>query len=202
MNTKETQTFIDHCNLYFHQVEPQILEPKCENILRFRMLLYTPSKKYNFWKLVTLGVSDYKMPRSRTALGNRNEYVLFIDRSENLFDEDTVQWYIKCLINLANPPIVEEYALSFGHSVEWGEAEDTDMVGAYVEMPQVIESIKFLQCKLDMFKKITCLQAVLLTREDMDKLRELGEEKFDYWLYPEDRKHMHFISERRRSDKF
>lgn len=149
-----------------------------------------------------MGASDYKMPKTPNALGNRNEYVMFIDPSENLRDQEVASWYYMNLLEIATSPISEKYFLSYGHSVEWPESDDSDMVGAFLALPQVIEDVGFLRCKLGILKEIICLQVVLLTRKEIDWLMEIGPEQFDNELYPADNGPWHIICERFRSEKF
>ena len=75
------------------------------------------------------------------------------------------------------------------------------MVGAFLEMPEVVEDVGVLRCKLGLMKTVVCLQVILLNREELDKLLEIGNERFAEFVYPEEGER-HFICERSRSDKF
>ena len=79
--------------------------------------------------------------------------------------------------------------------------ENSDMVGAYLEMPQMIQDTGILRCKLGLMKTTACLQVILLTREEIDRKLEIGAEQFSYFLYPEEGR-PHYLCERRRSEKF
>jgi len=168
------------------------------------VLLYEPSDAYPFWKMVTMGASDFKMPDAPKLLGNRNEYMIFVDASVDLEDRDVTEWYYNRLMEVAFYPIEANCCITYGHSLEWGEYEEepSDIVGAFIEMPQILEDIGALKCKMGMFKTVTCLQAVLLTRKEIDRLVEIGPEAFSAYLYPEGEEPMHYLSERYRSDKF
>lgn len=54
-----------------------------------------------FWKLVTAGASDYKMSAPRGVLGKRNEYMMFIDASEDMDDQETAVCLQVVLLNRA-----------------------------------------------------------------------------------------------------
>ena len=50
------------------------------------LLKYPPTEKYPFWKLVTMGASDFRMRKLPGSLGDRNEYIMFIDPSVDMND--------------------------------------------------------------------------------------------------------------------
>ena len=92
-------------------------------------------------------------------------------------------------------------ALTWGHSIVWGRQPETDMVGAYLDLPYPIEGSGFSVCTLGPLKKAQCLQVTLLTEEEIQKLIRLGPEKFCDFLYPQKGK-PHFFSQRYRSEIF
>ncbi len=201
MTTKEMDKLIAHCDRYFGQTEPMILhhlvqEPHVD------VLRYPPNEAYPFWKLVTMGASDFFMPRTKPTLGNRNEYVMFIDPQEDLEDPSTVGWYVDRLYLLAVYPRMQNIHVTYGHSVEWGEEEDSNMVSAFLEMPQIIPNVGFLRCKLGLLKKTVLLQAIPLTRQETDRLLELGPQEYSERLYPDDGGQMHFLAQQYRTEKF
>jgi hypothetical protein len=59
-----------------------------------------------------------------------------------------------------------------------------------------------LRCKLGMLKTVACLQTVLLNREELNQLMQIGPQAFSEYLYPDDDGKQHFLSERHRSDRF
>ena len=50
---------------------------------------------------VTAGASDYKMSAPRGALGKRNEYMMFIDASEDMDDQEAAVCLQVVLLNRA-----------------------------------------------------------------------------------------------------
>lgn len=160
MNTKEMDKLMDHFSKYFEQGDPMILHPIVMEP-HIDILIFEPTRKYNFWKLVTMGASDYKM-NGRNSLGNRNEYMMFIDADENLDNQNTLDWYRDQLLEVALYPFANNGFLSYGHSVEWTPEADEEMVGAFLEFPQVIEDSGILRCKLGLLKTAICLQVTLL----------------------------------------
>ena len=54
---------------------------------------------------------------------------------------------------------------------------------------------------ISFIKTTVCLQVVLLTREEINRLVEIGPEAFSYYLYPDEGK-SHFLSQRKRTEEF
>ena len=205
MKNSEMDKLMAHLSHYFKQGDPRVIHNPTMVDPHIDVLLYEPCEAYPFWKMVTMGASDFKMPDAPKMLGSRNEYMIFVDASINLEDRDVTEWYYNRLMDVAFYPIEQNCCITYGHSLEWGEEYDeapSDIVGAFIEMPQILEDAGALHCKLGTFKKATCLQAVLLTRAEIERLLEMGPEAFSEYLYPEDGGEMHYLSERYRSEKF
>lgn len=203
MNAREMEKFTAHCEEYFEQPTDMVLHPMKEGMPHIDVLRYKPTEKYPFWKLVTMGASDFKMPKLENSLGNRNEYMIFVDPRLDLTDREVLGWYYNILLGIAHYPAAANIAVTYAHSVEWGEAEEgCDMEGAFLEFPQMIENTGILRCKLGIFKTVICLQAITLTRSEIDKLLEIGPQEFSSFLYPEDGSAAHFLCEKKRTDRF
>lgn len=203
MRSAEADKFIKHINSYLGQDDVNVIHSGNPYISNISLLKYPPTEKYPFWKLVTMGASDFRMHRMEGSFGNRNEYMFFIHPSEDLDDNDTLDWYFRQLMEIAIYPRMEDAHVSYGHSMEWGSDGESDMVGAFFEMPQMIEDSGILQCKLGFMKTAVCLQAVLLTRSEVDRVLEIGPEAFSEYLYPEDETApRHYLAERYRTEKF
>lgn len=202
MKKKEMDKLIRHFDTYFEQSDCAVLSPITSE-LQIYGLLYKPNQVYPFWKFVTMGASDYKMPAPKhTLLGNRNEYIMFIDPSEDMTNQDVSNWYFNKLSEIARHPIATNSFVTYGHSIEWASNNEEEMVAAYLELPQIIKEFGILRCKLGLMKTAICLQVVLLNREETNKLLQIGSEQFSYFLYPDKIGRPHFICERSRSEKF
>ncbi len=202
MDTRQMNKFTDHCNRYFYQTDPMVLHSTSQDPIHIDVLRYAPNQKYPFWKLVTMGASDYKMPNPTTKqMDDRNEYMFAVEPEVDLNDLAVCSWYYHTLLEIATAPMTDHYFMTYGHSVEWPEQEDSDMVGAYISMPQILEDVAFLHCRLGLTKRVTCLQAIPLTRQEMDHLMEIGPEAFDEFLYPYEGDD-HYLCQQYRSDKF
>ncbi len=201
MTTKEMDVLIDHCNRHFKQNDVMVMHND-QMRPHVDILRYPPSKACPYWKLVTMGASDYLMPNRKNSLGRRNEYVIFVDPEEPLYEMESCLWYMETLLTVALYPRQSKLYLSYSHSMEWGEEEGSDMVGAFLEFPQLIEDVSFLRCKLGFLKEAVILQPVFLTRAEVDKALEMGPEAFSNWMYPEGEEKAHFLCQRHRTESF
>ncbi len=100
MNQKKMYALISHYDTYFKQDDCRLLhsvvmEPHID------ALLYAPNEAYPFWKPVNAGASEYKMSAPRGALGKRNEYMMFIDASEDMDGQETAVCLQVVLLNRA-----------------------------------------------------------------------------------------------------
>lgn len=195
--------FMKHCDLYFEQTNCTVLHPIHDSEYHIDVLLYRPTQKYNFWKLVTMGASDYKMPAIKNTIGSRNEYIMFVDEEVDLDNQKTLYWFHNNLIKVALFAYANKTHITYAHSFEWKNNDPNDeMIAAFIEFPQVIENPAILHCKLGPFETVACLQVVLLNKSELDMLMRIGPQAFSEYLYPEDGSAAHFLSERNRSFKF
>lgn len=203
MRIKTMDKITMHFDTYFEQDDSVVLHPIVDDGLHVDVLLYKPNKKYPFWKLVTLGASDYKMPEVSNTLGCNNEYIMFVDSSVDLSDKEIVMWYYEKLLMVAKFAYYNKTHITYCHSFEWENDDKNDeMVAAFIEFPQIIGTTKILKCKVGLMKEVVCLQVVLLNKEELGKLMEVGPNNFSNYLYPEDGSKPHFLTERHRSERF
>ena len=203
MKIREMNLLTKHMDQYFEQTDCKVIHPIVDNGFHVDVLLYQPSEKYPFWKLVTMGASDYKMPKIPNSLGLFNEYVMFVDKDEDLNDREVVSWFHSKLVMIASYAKFYNTHITYGHSFEWKDDDpDDEMMAAFIDMPQIVPTVGILRCKMGWFKTVVCLQAVLLTKNELDKLMEIGPRAFSEYLYPENGEKQHFLSERHRSEKF
>lgn len=202
MKPRGKESLARHFNKYFEQNDYLVVNSVGIEF-NIDVLLYKPTRKYPFWKLVTMGASDYKMPPISNTVGMYNEYIMFVDQDENLTDRVLLKWYHKKLIMVALFAYDNKTHITYSHSFEWtNEFPEDEMIGAFLEFPMVIENEKLVQCRTGLFKKVACLQVVLLNKDDLNKLKEIGRKAFSYYLYPENNDKKHFLSEMHRTEKF
>ncbi len=190
-----------HIGRYFEQDDCTVIHPVAMIGYHVDILLYPPNEKFPFWKLVTMGASDYKMPKIQSTIERRNEYILFVSSAENLDDKQTAEWYCQKLWTVACYAYVYKTHITYAHSFERENDDPNDqMMAAFIDFPQVIPNAGILRWKAGPFKKVACLQVYLMNREDLDLLMQIGPKNFSEYLYPEDENApMHFLSERVRS---
>ncbi len=201
MKNKEMDKLIAHFDYYLKQNDCTVIHSNGDDNIHIDVLMYPPNDVYPYWKLITMGASDIQM-KNVSSLGDRNEYIMFVDKNENMNNLEIVGWYREKLLTVALYPYYEKNGISYGHSIEWEPKENDEMVAAFLEFPQVIEDPSVLKCKLGMFKIAVCLQVVLLTREETDRLLTIGSGEFSNYIYPEDGSEGHFLCERKRNHRF
>jgi len=202
MNVKEMDRVTKHFETYFEQ--------KCNNVLHsmtngtdyhIDVLLFTPTEKYPFWKLATMGASDFDMPKCKSTLPNRNEYMIFIDKNIDLTGKNNAElnWYYDILMKVASFPIYEKTYISYCHDIEM-PFEEGNMAGIMLTFPQVIENTGILRCKIGIMRQCACLQIMPITREELDLKLKDGAQCLIDKFYPEDEsKPMHFLAEKDRT---
>ena len=203
MKTKEMDKIINHFDKYFEQTDSMVIHPIVDNGFHVDVLLYKPNEKYPFWKLVTMGASDYKMPPIPNPISRYNEYIMFVHSDEDLNNQELVNWYFNKLVMIASFARFNQCHITYGHSFEWQNDDPNDeMIAAFIEFPQIVETVEMLRCKTGLLKTVACLQVVLLNKNDLEKLMAIGSHAFSEYLYPENGDKQHFLSEKQRSARF
>lgn len=203
MRRKEMDMLKEHCDTYFEQDDCIVIHPTLNIWPHIDVLLYKPDKKYPFWKMVTMGASDYKMLPAECTVSNYNEYMMFIDKAVDLMDSSVSSWFYEKLVMVATYAYYNKTHITFRHSIEWeNDDPDDEMIAAFIEFPQIMEDTGVLRCKMGPFKTVACLQVILLNKNELEMLMEIGPDKFSNYLYPQENIREHFLSERHRSDKF
>lgn len=192
MKVSEIEKLTNHYDKYFQQDDCIVLHPDSK---RFHIdaALYPPTDRYPFWKLATIGASDYEM-KGKNSLGNRNEYMLFIDPSVDMKDKITAVKYYDLLLKTALFPVNNGVFVSYGHSLEFADESSSEIVGVFLELPQAIEDTGVLRCKLSLFKKAICLQVIPLDKQALERLLKEGNEEFSYtYAYPDNEDEAHWM---------
>lgn len=186
MKKGEMKKIISHFDRYFEQSDCMVLHPIVDNGLHVDVLLYKPNDKYPFWKLATMGASDYKMPEASPTVSRFNEYIMFIDGDQDLNNSEIAKWYFDKLAMIASFAYNNKCHITFEHSFEWeNEDPSDDKVGAFVLFPELIEDVGILRCKMGIRKTIACLEVILLNKDELDMLSKMGPQDFrNNYVYP------------------
>lgn len=197
------ERFIRHCDKYFGQKNDRVIHPVAMDGLHIDILLYDPTEKFPYWKMVTMGAGDYQMPPAKNTIARRNEYIMLVDQDVDMNDKGTALWYCQKLWAVASYPYVNKIHITYGHSLEWQNKDQTDeMVAAFIDFPQMFD-YGILHYKSGLFTDTACLLVVLLNKDDLDRLMKIGPQQFSDYLFPEEEKApSHFLSEKKRSEKF
>ena len=200
MDQKEEKRFIKHCEKYFGQKCKSRLCQQGNYEAEIDVLLFEPNKKYPFWKMVTIGASDYQMPQTENMfLPNRNEYMIFFDKYVIVDEQRTDwHWYYEFLMRTATYAYFNKCYVSFAHSIDINTREQTDMSAAVILLPEIIQDSKILKCKLGKDKVCACLQVMPITDEELDRKLKFGAQKFIDVFYPEQGMPM-FLAEKKRT---
>lgn len=203
MTAKQMERFIRHCDKYFGQKNDRVIHPVAMDGLHIDILLYDPTEKFPYWKMVTMGAGDYQMPPAKNTIARRNEYIMLVDQDVDMNDKGTALWYCQKLWAVASYPYVNKIHITYGHSLEWQNEDQTDeMVAAFIDFPQMFD-YGILHYKSGLFTDTACLLVVLLNKDDLDRLMKIGPQQFSDYLFPEEEKApSHFLSEKKRSEKF
>lgn len=189
MNKRKFFKIVNHYNKYFEQEAQDMLEfdGNIDESMPIDVIVYKPTQKYPFWKLATVGASDYKMPKHKSAIARRNEYVMFLDKYIDISPESKeYDWYYKFLMLTAYAPRDLEEFISYAHTIELNDSDNDDnnqesnkLPISLLLMPEVIEDVRILKCKLGLFEKCACLQVMPITKEEY----ELGLKKIEEKIY-------------------
>ena len=147
-------------------------------------LVFRPTKKTPFWKLCTIGASDYNMPVRDIGCGRyanrRNEYIMFISpdvkvkqSSSDWLKLNALLWMTAC------------YPYNAKTNVTVSDTIDFNLPGKYcgtvLLLPEIIDSPAVTKCYTSTQKFISILQVMPITKEQLSEKLRRGQEG-TYWL--------------------
>lgn len=147
-------------------------------------LVFEPSKDMPFWKLCTIGASDYLMPERDIGWGRkanqRNEYMMIIDPKVEISQEKTEWLSLNSLLWAT-----AEYAFNAKENITVSDTIDMKIKGKYcgtvLLLPEIFKSLSIVKCFVSKHKFISIFQAMPITRELLTKkLRKKA--SGIYWL--------------------
>ncbi len=183
-----------HQKLYDHYVENFKQEPFfClrlkKNVLSDEMkpvttLVFEPTEDMPFWKLCTIGASNYLMPEHDIGWGRkanqRNEYMMLIDPEVEISQEKTDWLSLNSLLWAT-----AEYAFNAKENITVSDTIDMQIKGKYcgtvLLLPEIFKSPSIIKCFVSKNKFISIFQVMPITRELLTKkLRKKANGV--YWL--------------------
>lgn len=183
-----------HQKLYDHYVENFKQEPffclrlkknvLSDEIKPVTTLVFEPTEDMPFWKLCTIGASDYLMPERDIGWGRkanqRNEYMMLIDPEVEISQEKTDWLSLNSLLWAT-----AEYAFSAKENITVSDTIDMHIKGKYcgtvLLLPEIFKSPSIVKCFVSKNKFISIFQVMPITRELLTKkLRKKANGV--YWL--------------------
>ena len=197
MESKRHQKLYEHYTNYFGQ-EPSFSLKLKKNVLPEGMKpitthVFEPSDEMPFWKLCTIGASDFLMPEREIGWGRkanrRNEYIMLISPDVNVCpvsDDDienpsNADWlYLNSLLwSTAQYPFVENDNITVSDTIDMGLKGK--YCGTVLLLPEVFKSPKIVKCYISEHKYISIFQVMPITRELLSKKLKKGTNGI-YWL--------------------
>lgn len=187
-SNKKHQKLYDHYVEAFNQEPVFCLRPK-KNVLSNEMkpittLVFGPSKDMPFWKLCTIGASDYLMLERDIGWGRKanqlNEYMMLID-SEVEISQEKAEWLSLNSLLWATA----EYAFNAKENITVSDTIDMQIKGKYcgtvLLLPEIFKSPSIVKCFISKHKYISIFQVMPITRELLSKKLRKGTNGI-YWL--------------------
>lgn len=181
MNLKEQDKFIKSIEALFNQKCDYIFHDIAEDWPHIDVLHLGPNDDFPFNKLITMGESDFKMPKKNYLGIKRNEYMIFYDKNiDVLKNKDDFEFFMNALFLPGicvrdQNEFIEPYhdvTSDFGNTFE-----NSNMVSSLLIFPQVMKKTSEIVIKLGAFKKCMCLQVMPINQVESDYGDKYGRDK-------------------------
>ncbi|HCE33783.1 MAG TPA: hypothetical protein DEQ88_00140 [Clostridiales bacterium] len=155
-----------------------------ENMKPITTFVFRPSDEMPFWKLCTIGASDYLMPERDIGWGRkanrRNEYMMLIAPEVKVSEEETEWLFLNSLLwSTAEYAFAEQDTITVSDTIDMGL--DGKYCGTVLLLPEVFKSPSIVKCYVSEHKYISIFQVMPITRELLSKkLRKKA--NGIYWL--------------------
>ena len=186
--SKRHQKLYGHYLAHFKE-EPAFSLRLRKNVLPAGMkpittLVFKPTEEMPFWKLSTIGVSDYLMPERDIGWGRkanrRNEYMMLLSPDIDV-SEDSTDWLRLNSLLWATA----EYAFDEKDNLTVSDTIDMKADGKYcgtvLLLPEVFKSPSIVKCYVSKRKYVSVFQAMPITKELLSKKLKKGANGI-YWL--------------------
>ena len=155
--------------------------------------VFNPTAELPFWKLCTIGASDYEMPEREIGWGRkanrRNEYMMFISPDvdiRNPSDDENAptDWlFLNSLLWST-----AEYAFNEKDNITVSDTLDMGIDGKYrgvvLLLPEVFKTPRIVKCYISKNQYISIFQVMPVTKEQLSKKLKKGTNGI-YWLMEE-----------------
>lgn len=188
MKSQRHQKLYDHYISIFNQSPIFSMKLK-KNVLPSDMkpvttYVFEPSEEMPFWKLCTIGSSDYLMPERDIGWGRkanrRNEYVMFISPEVPVNQASTEWLFLNSLLWST-----AEYAYNEKDNITVSDTIDMGLKGKYcgvvLLLPEILKSPRIVKCFTSKHQYISIFQVMPITKELLNKKLRKGNMGI-YWL--------------------
>lgn len=188
MESKRHQKLYEHYKTVFGE-EPSFSLKLKKNVLPTDMkpittLVFKPTDELPFWKLCTIGASDYLMPERDIGFGRkanrRNEYMMLISPDMKV-DESATEWLVLNSMLWSTA----EYAFNEKDNITVSDTIDFGLKGKYcgtvLLLPEVFKTPNIVKCFISKHKYISIFQVMPITKEQLSKKLKKGTNGI-YWL--------------------
>lgn len=153
--------------------------------LPLEFLWYRETESRPFQVLCTVGASEYRMPGNPKPLSAFNESILFFPPGESL-DVWPRPWHFFVLAYIATYALFNRTLTTYGDTIDFLPREEIippengpesfNMAAGYLMFPQAFEDAGILELKIPFGKTITFLQAMPITKKELDLQMKNGPE--------------------------
>ena len=190
LDEKEVQKIDAHYTKYFELAgavkDDLILHEVESDGMHIDLVHFFPSDKFPYHIYATIGMSAYPMPQSTFK---NMELIMLLPREWKTSMDDLKEnkwwWPLKTLKDAARLPYWSDSFLDFTHtfSIDSGRTpfdETTKMCAALITLPECFD-FGFFELKTGGFlskKKINFFCVTAITSDELDKIAEVGVQKF------------------------
>ncbi len=186
--SKRHQKLYEHYLAHFKE-EPAFSLRLKKNLLPTGMkpittLVFKPTEEMPFWKLSTIGASDYLMPERDIGWGRkanrRNEYMILLSPDIDVSEGSTDWLSLNSLLWVtAQYAYSEKDCLTVSDTINM--KADGKYCGTVLLLPEVFKSPSIVKCYVSKHKYISVFQVMPITKELLSKKLKKGTNGI-YWL--------------------
>lgn len=147
-------------------------------------LVFRPMDDMPFWKLCTIGASDYLMPERDIGCGRkanrRNEYMMLVSPEVEVSESATEWLFLNSLLWST-----AEYAYNEKDTITVSDTIDMGIKGKYcgtvLLLPEIFKTPDIVKCYYTKYKYVSIFQVMPITRKLLSEKLKRGTDGI-YWL--------------------
>ena len=188
MESKRHQKILEHYKTVLKD-EPAFRLKLKKNVLPAGMkpittLVFKPTDDMPFWKLCTIGASDYLMPERNIGWGRkanrRNEYMMLISPEVEVSESATEWLFLNSLLwSTAGYAFCEKENITVSDIIDMGAKGK--YCGTVLLLPEAFKKPDIVKCHYTKHRYISIFQVMPITRKLLTEKLKRGREGI-YWL--------------------